>query len=57
MTTVAYVVKPEFVLKKDSIFSGTVKSIEIPVSRSIDIDSQFDFNLAEFLFKKNLNDR
>ena len=57
MTTVAYVMKPEFVLKKDSIFCGTVKSIEIPASRSIDIDSQFDFNLAEILFKEKLNDK
>ena len=53
MTTVAYVLNPEFVLKKDSLFSGKVKSIQIPKIRSIDIDTQFDFDFAQYLFKRN----
>lgn len=49
MTTVAYVVDPEFIFSKNSIFQGRVKAIEIPRERSIDIDTPLDFELAEFL--------
>jgi len=49
MTTVAYVAKPEFVLKADSIFSGKVAAVTIPEERAVDIDTPFDFEFAEFL--------
>jgi len=49
MTTVAYAARPEFVLKADSIFEGTVKAVVVPVERSLDIDTELDFKLAEFL--------
>jgi N-acylneuraminate cytidylyltransferase len=53
MTTVAYVVRPEFVLSSDELFSGKVKHIIIPVERALDIDTEFDFKLAEFLLGLN----
>ena len=57
MTTVAYVVKPEFVFEKDGIFDGKVSSVHIPPERAIDIDTIFDFEVAEYLFsKKNSED-
>ena len=49
MTTVAYVADPLFVLESESIFSGRVKSVHVPIERSIDIDSLLDFEIAEFL--------
>ena len=49
MTTVAYVLSPHFVLKEKSLFSGRVKALEIPEERSIDIDSSYDFKIAELL--------
>ena len=49
MTTVAFVVDPEFVLNNNSIFSGRVKAVHVPVERSIDIDTLLDFEIAEFL--------
>ena len=50
MTTVAYVVDPEFVMTHESAFAGRVQAVHVPIERSIDIDTLLDFDLAEFLF-------
>ncbi len=52
MATVAYVARPGFVLKQTSIFSGKVGAVKVPVERAIDIDTIFDFELAEFLVSR-----
>ena len=52
MTTVAYVLNPLFVLTKDSLFSGRVKAVEVPIERAIDIDTLYDFEIAEFLMSR-----
>jgi len=52
VTTVAYVLRPEFVLTNDSLFSGRVHAVEVPLERSIDIDTVYDFELAEFLMSR-----
>jgi N-acylneuraminate cytidylyltransferase len=52
MTTVCYVVNPEFVLSHDALFDGRLKAINIPSERAIDIDSLIDFEIAEFLISK-----
>tara|TARA_Y100000590_G_scaffold448450_1_gene585136 strand:- start:5172 stop:5876 length:705 start_codon:yes stop_codon:yes gene_type:complete len=49
LTTVAYVMNPNFILKKNSLFQGNIKSINIPYSRSIDIDSELDLFIAKKL--------
>ncbi len=49
MATVAYIAKPQFVLEQTGIFDGCVRAIKIPKERAIDIDTLFDFELAEFL--------
>jgi CMP-N-acetylneuraminic acid synthetase len=54
VTTVAYVVNSEFIMKQNGLFEGVVKSIKVPIERSIDIDSLFDFEIAEFLMRKRL---
>ncbi len=51
MTTVAFVTDPQFIMQNKSIFNGRVKAVEVPVDVSIDIDSLFDFKMAEFFFK------
>jgi CMP-N-acetylneuraminic acid synthetase len=56
MTTACYVVAPEFVMTHDSIFEGIVRQVNIPIERSIDIDSLYDFQIAEFLMSKHLRD-
>jgi len=57
VTTVAYVANPSFICEKDGIFEGRVRSIYVPPERSIDIDTQLDFKIAECLInnKKNEN--
>jgi N-acylneuraminate cytidylyltransferase len=52
MATVAYVARPEFVMTQQSTFAGRVRAVKVPVERAIDIDTPFDFELAEFLMMK-----
>jgi CMP-N-acetylneuraminic acid synthetase len=54
MATVAYVSDPNFILGNDSIFSGRVRAVEVPNQRAIDIDTLYDFELAEFLMLKKM---
>jgi N-acylneuraminate cytidylyltransferase len=54
VTTLCYIVKAEFVLNHNSIFEGRVKAVHIPLERSIDIDSLLDFQIAEFLKRKEM---
>ena len=49
MLTVAYVAKPEFILEADSLFDGRVKSVLVPEERALDIDTETDFKLAEYM--------
>jgi N-acylneuraminate cytidylyltransferase len=55
LTTVCYVGKPSTILTKNSIFEGKVAGVEIPRERAIDIDTELDFQIAEFLFKSKVN--
>jgi CMP-N-acetylneuraminic acid synthetase len=50
--TVVYVTTLGFVLGADSLFEGTVAGVEIPAERAIDIDTQLDFDIAEYLFDR-----
>ena len=47
MTTVAYVVKVDFLKKYDGIFEGEVKSVITPQERAMDIDTLLDFKVIE----------
>jgi len=49
MTTVAYVLRPDFVLQKNGLFEGNVRSVHVPVERALDIDTMLDFKIAECL--------
>lgn len=55
MTTVAYVVKPEYVLSASNLFDGRVGCVHVPLERSVDIDTQFDFEFAEFIASREGN--
>jgi len=52
MTTVAYVARSQFVMQKVGVFSGKVSAVCIPKERAIDIDTQLDFEFAEFLLNR-----
>lgn len=54
MTTVAYVSRPDYVMKKDGIFSGKVSPVWVPPNRAIDIDTILDFEYAEFLLSRGV---
>lgn len=54
ITTVAYVLRPEFILNNRKIFDGRVKSIIIPKERAVDIDDYWDYKYAEALFNEGL---
>jgi len=49
MTTVAYAARPEFILRANAVFEGKVKAVVVPAERALDIDTELDFRLAEFL--------
>jgi len=55
VTTVCYVVSVELIMTKNSIYEGNVKSVLIPKERAIDIDTIYDFELAEYLARNNIH--
>ena len=52
MTTIAYVSRPEFIMNANGWFDGRVKGVEIHPERALDIDTELDFEIAEFLMNK-----
>jgi N,N'-diacetyl-8-epilegionaminate cytidylyltransferase len=52
MTTVAYAARPDFIMRAKSLWEGRVKSVTVPVERAVDIDTELDFQFAEFLLTK-----
>jgi CMP-N-acetylneuraminic acid synthetase len=51
MATVAYVLRPRFILEHLSLFEGRLRAVCIPRERSVDIDTLLDFHIAEFLMQ------
>ena len=52
LCTIAYVTRPDFILKAKGLWEGNTIGVEIPEYRSIDIDTQYDFEIANHLYKK-----
>ena len=55
LTTVAYVTRPEFIKRSKGIFDGRISGVEIPSERAIDIDTELDFKIAEYLMGKRIS--
>ena len=49
VTTLAYVLRPEFILEKQRLWDGRVKGVETPPERALDIDTPLDLEIARFL--------
>jgi len=49
VTTLAYVLRPEFILSNQRYWDGRVKGVEIPPERALDIDTPLDLEIARFL--------
>lgn len=47
ITTVAYAARPQFIMSHDSLFAGRVGAVVVPVERAMDIDTPYDFRLAQ----------
>ena len=54
VTTVVYVTTLGFVINSQGLFDGTVGSVVIPRERAIDIDTEFDLEIADYLLRKRL---
>lgn len=54
ITTVAYAARPEFVLNSERLFDGRVRSVSIPAERALDIDTPYDFMLAECIARSTI---
>lgn len=52
LTTVAYAADPAFVLRATGMFDGRVRAVVVPRERAIDIDDQFDLDVARFLYER-----
>ncbi|MBV1883756.1 MAG: acylneuraminate cytidylyltransferase family protein [Pseudomonadales bacterium] len=49
VTTVAYVTTPSYIFNCHSVLEGIVGGVKVPNERSIDIDTLYDFKIAEAL--------
>jgi N-acylneuraminate cytidylyltransferase len=49
MTTIAYAVRTDFLLAAESWLEGRARALVVPVERSLDIDTEFDLRIAEYL--------
>lgn len=47
VTTVAYAVRPRYILSGDRLFGGRLRTVQVPPERALDIDTPYDFMLAE----------
>lgn len=54
ITTIAYVMRPRFILENKNLWDGRVRGVLIPQERALDIDTEFDFKLAEILMREGL---
>ena len=53
LTTVCYVFRPGYIKNNSNLFSNKTRLVIIPKERSLDIDNNFDYEVAKFLFKFN----
>ena len=51
LTPVAYVTRPEYILRATGIFDGKVHAVEVPQERAIDVDTHVDFKVAQCLLE------
>ena len=49
VTTVAYALRPDYVMSGRDLFAGRVRVVTVPLERAVDIDTEFDLRFAEFL--------
>ena len=50
--TVCYAERASYVLKASSVLEGKVKAVVVPEERALDIDTLFDWEIAQLLMTK-----
>ncbi len=55
MTTVAYAFRTSFIKNTTSIMQGKIKAVIVPEERALDIDTPLDFEIAEYLMKRKVD--
>ncbi|OGK95278.1 MAG: acylneuraminate cytidylyltransferase [Elusimicrobia bacterium GWA2_69_24] len=53
MTTVAYAARGGFVMRACELFEGKVRAVVVPRERALDIDTELDLEVAEFLVQRS----
>lgn len=57
ITTVAYASKPSFILNNKGVLAGKVRTVLVPTERALDIDTPYDFMIAEYLAAHQLSQK
>lgn len=57
LTTVAYAARPQFILNSSNMWEGNVRMLEVPAERALDIDTHFDFFIAECIAENYLTNK
>lgn len=52
LTTVAYAARFGYIQHASHMFEGEVIAVEVPRERSIDIDTELDLDIADYLYRK-----
>ena len=50
-----YVLNPDYLKNSDGLLNGKVEGYDIGIKKSFDLDSEFDFELIEYIMKKKSN--
>ena len=53
MNASIYIWKRDYIISSDEFFTNRTSLYIMPENRSIDIDSEFDFDLVEYLLNKH----
>ena len=51
---IAYAAKPDFIMRSQGMWEGSVRAVEVPQERAIDIDTEYDFLMADLLLQHKL---
>jgi N,N'-diacetyl-8-epilegionaminate cytidylyltransferase len=47
VTTIAYAVRPAYILNGERLFDGRLRMVRVPSERALDIDTPYDFMIAQ----------
>lgn len=54
ITTVGYAVSLDYVIDSTTLFEGRVRTVQIPMERAWDIDTEQDLEIADFLLRRKI---